>query len=196
MEAVESVVRDAFESAVCSHQRMLEDPILVREIARWAEVCAQTIRSGGTVFFAGNGGSFADAQHLAAEFTGRMLRDRGPLAGVALGTNSSSMSAIANDYGYDEVFTREIEALGRAGDVLVVLSTSGNSRNVIAAVEAATTKGLLCVALTGEASSLLSQTCETIRVPADRTDRIQELHILLGHVLCSTADDLLREPVD
>lgn len=196
MEAIESVVKDAFESAVASHQRLLEEPGLVQEIAKWARVCALALRNDGTVFFAGNGGSFADAQHLAAEFTGRMLRDRKPLAGVALGTNSSSMSAIGNDYGYEEVFSREIQAWGRAGDVLVVLSTSGNSRNVVAAVSTAAAMGLSCLALTGQKSSLLSRTCETIRVPAERTDRVQELHILLGHVLCSATDDLLLEPAD
>lgn len=196
MLSLESEIRANLEAAAAAHERLLEDPSVIATLSRWAGVCTEALSTDGTIFFAGNGGSFADAQHLAAEFTGRMLRDRAPLAGVALGTNSSSMSAIANDYGFDEVFAREIAAWGKPGDVLIVLSTSGNSPNVLGAVEAGRAKGLTCFGLTGPQESELSRRCEVIRVPATRTDRIQELHILLGHVLCSVTDDNLRRAVD
>jgi D-sedoheptulose 7-phosphate isomerase len=192
VSSLESEVRANFEAAVIAHQQLLNDVSLATTLSRWAATCARALKAGGTIFFAGNGGSFADAQHLAAEFTGRMLRDRSPLAGVALGTNSSSMSAIANDYGYETVFAREIAAWGRPGDVLIVLSTSGSSVNILDAVGAARKKGLVCLGLTGQRESELSHCCEVIRVPANRTDRIQELHILLGHTLCSVTDDMLR----
>ena len=193
MSTLELDVRKNIEAAVAAHERLLKDESIIGSLSRWAEVCSEALSKSGTIFFAGNGGSFADAQHLAAEFTGRMLRDRVPLPGVALGTNSSSMSAIANDYGYEQVFTREIEAWARPGDVLIVLSTSGDSGNVVAAVSAGQAKGVTCFGLTGEHENELSRRCEVIRVPAMRTDRIQELHILLGHVLCSVTDDILMQ---
>lgn len=186
-------VRESLESSVAAHRLLLEATAIHETLARWAETCVNSITSSGRILFAGNGGSFADAQHLAAEFTGRMLHDRQPLAGIALGTNSSSMSAIGNDYGFDSVFSREVLALGRSGDVLIALSTSGNSANLLAAVSAAQSIGIHCFGITGSHESKLSSLCEVIQVPASRTDRIQELHILLGHIMCSMIDDAIRD---
>jgi D-sedoheptulose 7-phosphate isomerase len=144
--------------------------------------------------FAGNGGSFADAQHLSAEFTSRFMVDRAPLASLALGTNSSAMSAIGNDYGYDQVFARELQAVGRRQDVFVPITTSGNSLNVLEAVVVATTLGITTVGLTGAGGGRLRQLCECICVPSTETARIQECHVLMGHVLCGLVEARFFHP--
>lgn len=136
------------------------------------------------MFFCGNGGSAADAQHLAAELTGRFLKERSSLAGIALTTNTSAITAIANDYSYEEVFSRQLEGCGRAGDVLVGISTSGNSGNVVRALEAARSRKLVTVGLTGKRGGKVADAAEyCIRIPSDETPRIQEAHILSGHIL-------------
>ena len=153
-----------------------------------------TLRASGKIIFAGNGGSFADAQHLSAEFVSRFLVDRAPLPSVALGTNSSSMSAIGNDYGYDRVFARELDALGHKPDVFIPISTSGNSPNVLAAVDIAIKRGITTVAWTGATGGLLKARCPCICVPSNETPHIQECHILMGHIMCALVErDLLKE---
>ena len=146
--------------------------------------CLKSLNNGGKVIFCGNGGSFADSQHLAAEFVSRLRFDRAPLASIALGTNSSNMSAIANDYGYGQVFTREINALANQNDVFIPISTSGNSPNVLDAIVAAKDKGIKTVAFTGGTGGKISDICEAIIVPTNSTEKIQEVHIMLGHILC------------
>ncbi|MDQ2102103.1 D-sedoheptulose 7-phosphate isomerase [Azospirillum isscasi] len=148
------------------------------------------LKGGGKVLFCGNGGSAADSQHLAAELTGRYLRDRAPLAAVALTVDTSALTAIANDYSYDEVFTRQVRGLGRAGDVLVGISTSGNSRNVVAALEAARALGMRTVGLTGAAGGRMKELCDVcLCVPSTDTPRIQEMHIAAGHMLCELVEN-------
>ncbi|AWJ85566.1 phosphoheptose isomerase (plasmid) [Azospirillum sp. TSH58] len=148
------------------------------------------LKSGGKVLFCGNGGSAADSQHLAAELTGRYLRDRAPLAAVALTVDTSALTAIANDYSYDEVFARQVRGLGRAGDVLVGISTSGNSRNVVAALEAARALGMRTVGLTGAAGGRMKELCDVcLCVPSTDTPRIQEMHIAAGHMLCELVEN-------
>ena len=146
--------------------------------------CIDSINSNGKVIFCGNGGSFADSQHLAAEFISRLRIDRNPLPSLALGTNSSNLSAIANDYGYDQVFKREIEALGKKNDILIGVSTSGNSPNVIEAVKAANKIGIKTYCLTGISGGLLNNLCSCLKIPSDSTDKIQECHIMIGHIIC------------
>jgi D-sedoheptulose 7-phosphate isomerase len=168
---------------------------LTAPIARAGVLLADTLRAGGKVLACGNGGSAADAQHFAAELLNRFEMERAPLAAVALTTDSSTLTSIANDYDYDQVFARQIRALGHPGDVLLAISTSGNSRNVIAAVHAAHEAQMLVVALTGRGGgSLLNELARGdihICVPATVTARIQEVHLLAIHCLCDGIDCLL-----
>lgn len=160
------------------------------EIARAGEIIIEALRAGRTIYFCGNGGSAADAQHLAAELSGRFLKNRRPLPGVALTTNSSALTAIGNDFGFDEVFSRQLEGVGARSDVLVSLSTSGNSSNVVKAVESARKLGMKTIGLTGERDSALSAGCDIcLKVPSASTPRIQEMHILVGHILCELAEN-------
>ena len=153
---------------------------------------AETLRKGGKILFFGNGGSAADAQHLAAEFVNRFLRDRGALTAVALTTDTSALTSIGNDLGFDQIFSRQVEALGRPGDLVVAISTSGNSPNVLRGVEAARRLGCGTVGLTGGSGGLLANAVdEAFIVPSAETPRIQETHITLGHALCALVDELL-----
>lgn len=148
------------------------------------------LQQGGSVYFCGNGGSAADCQHLAAEFTGRFVRERAPLAGIALTTDSSVLTAIGNDYGFEEIFARQIAGLGKPGDCLVAISTSGNSKNVIRAVEAAKTIGVATIGLLGRDGGALKEICDmAVVVPCETTARIQEMHILIGHSWCEAVDE-------
>jgi D-sedoheptulose 7-phosphate isomerase len=153
---------------------------------------AASLRGGGKIMFCGNGGSAADSQHLAAELTGRFVHDRRPLAALALSTDSSALTCIANDYAFDQVFARQVRALGRPGDILVAISTSGGSANVIAAAEAAREIGMSTVGLLGRDGGALLRLCSvTVVVPSRTTARIQEAHILIGHTLCGLVEEAL-----
>jgi D-sedoheptulose 7-phosphate isomerase len=163
---------------------VLNNNIIISQIEGLVNDCLASLKSGGKVIFCGNGGSFADSQHLAAEFVSRLRFDRAPLASIALGTNSSNMSAIGNDYGYDQVFKREILALGNNNDIFIPISTSGNSSNVIEAIHAAKVKGIKTIALTGGTGGQINEICESIIVPSTSTEKIQEVHIMIGHIIC------------
>jgi len=157
-----------------------------------AEVCANAIAQGGLVFLFGNGGSAADAQHIAAEFVGRYLKERTPFPALALNANSSAVTAIGNDYGFEEVFARQLRAHGRAGDVLLAISTSGDSPNVLRAAAAAREAGVVVIGLAGRDGGTLAALCDVcLTVPVDATPRIQEAHILIAHVLCGLVEDAL-----
>lgn len=157
-----------------------------------AQVLVEAFRAGRQAFFFGNGGSAADAQHLAAELVGKYYFDRPPLPALALATNSSCVTAIGNDYGYEHAFSRQLEAHGQAGDVAVGLSTSGNSSNVVAALRAAQKRGMITVGMTGSRISKMAEVCmHLIRVPSEETPRIQEGHMLIGHVLCEIVESEL-----
>jgi D-sedoheptulose 7-phosphate isomerase len=163
---------------------------LAPHIAAAGHVLTAAIKGGGKVMFCGNGGSAADAQHLAAELMGRFLHDRNPLAGLALTVDTSALTAIGNDYGYEHVFSRQLRGVGRAGDALVAISTSGNSVNVLEAIKAAHEIGIKVVALTGAGGGKMASEADfCIRAPADRTDHIQEMHIAIGHMLCGIVED-------
>jgi len=160
-----------------------------RSLAAAAEIVIACLEGGGTVFFCGNGGSAADAQHLACELSGRYLMDRPGLAAVSLTTNSSALTAIANDYGYDAVFARQLEGVGAPGDVLVALTTSGRSPSVVNAVHAAHACGMVVVGFTGAKGRRFAAQCDhALIAPATVTPRIQEAHIALGHTLCELVE--------
>ncbi len=170
---------------------LLEDSTYLAAVSGAAAAMAQALRAGNKVLFFGNGGSAADAQHLAAELTGRFLRERRSLPGLALSTNTSSVTAIGNDYGYDEVFARPLAGLGAAGDVAFGLSTSGNSPNVLRAMEVAHSKQMVTIGLSGRAGKLPAAVQHAICIPCDCTPRIQEAHILTGHILCELLESEL-----
>jgi D-sedoheptulose 7-phosphate isomerase len=156
------------------------------------ERLASCLREGGKLMLCGNGGSAADCQHIAAEFTGRFIHDRRPLAAMALSTDTSALTCIANDYSFDEVFARQVEALGRAGDCLLAISTSGNSANVIRAAEAAQRAGMVVIGLLGRDGGRLAALCDLpIVVPENTTARIQEAHIFIGHTICGLTEQAL-----
>jgi D-sedoheptulose 7-phosphate isomerase len=161
-------------------------------IAAAADMMTGALRAGNKIIFCGNGGSAADSQHLAAELVGRYLKDRPPLPALALTVDTSALTAIGNDYSFDAVFARQVSGLGKPGDVLVGISTSGNSPNVIAAVQAAKKLNIVTVGMTGAGGGKLASSCDVcIRVPARLTNRIQELHIAVGHVLCGAIESRL-----
>jgi len=154
---------------------------------------ADSLRAGGKLLFCGNGGSAADSQHLAAELTGRFIADRAPLAAIALSTDTSALTCIANDYSFADVFERQVRALGRAGDCLVGISTSGNSRNVLRAVQSARGLGLHCIGLLGRDGGEIAGLCDVaVVVPVHSTARIQEAHIFIGHTWCALIEELLN----
>ena len=171
------------------HSLIASSAMICGQLAELSERCLSSLRNSGKIIFAGNGGSFADSQHLAAELISRLQFDRAPLPSVALGTNSSSTTAIGNDYGYEFIFAREIQVIGNENDVFIPISTSGNSKNILSAIDIATNKGLHVYGLTGEIGGQLATKCESIKIPSGRTERIQEGHILVGHVLCGLIED-------
>ena len=163
---------------------------LEADIKKACETAVATLKAGGKILLCGNGGSAADAQHIAAELTGRYKTERGALAGIALTTDTSALTAIGNDYGYEFVFSRQLEALGREGDLLIAISTSGNSGNVIKALELARKIGIKTIGLSGRTGGAMNELCElNLVVPSNDTPRIQEMHIMIGHIICQAIDD-------
>ncbi len=186
------LVLDRIQRSIEVKQALLLDAVFRNLVTQAAMQIVKSLQAGGKVLFFGNGGSAADAQHLAAEFTGRYLKERRALPALALHGNSSAVTAIGNDYGFDLVFARQMEALGKEGDVAVGISTSGNSRNVLRALEAAKSKGLYTVALTGASGGAMKGVADcTICIPSEETPRIQECHILAGHIICEIAEEML-----
>ena len=158
-------------------------------IEQMAEMCRQALQKGHKILLCGNGGSAADSQHIAAEFVGRFVKERQGLPAIAFTTDTSILTAVGNDYGYDEVFRRQVEALGREGDVLIGISTSGNSGNVVKAFQQAKKQGVKTIAFTGMKASKMSELADlTLRVPAPVTARVQECHIMVGHMICEYID--------
>ncbi len=182
------VIKAQVRGSIATKEALLSDAALLEQIAGLAQACLEALKMGGKIIFAGNGGSFADAQHLSAEFTSRFLFDRAPLASVALGTNNSAISAIGNDYGYAHVFSRELEGIASPGDVFIAISTSGNSENIVAAVSKALTLGVATWAWTGDTGGKLKALCPCVCVPSSETARIQECHILIGHIVCGLVE--------
>ncbi len=185
-------IRRQIEESVALKQAVLRDQAIMERLEQSIGLILETYDKGGKVLFCGNGGSAADAQHLAAELSGRFYLDRSPLNAEALHVNSSFVTATANDHAFEKIFSRMIEAIGHKNDCLVALSTSGRSKNIIRALEAARKLGLSTIGLTGEKKNPMSGLCDVlIRVPSKDTARIQEVHMLLGHVICENVEKLL-----
>ncbi len=194
---VEAVIRRRLSQSAALHAGMARDSTLIQGVKDAATLLASIYRASGKVLFFGNGGSAGDAQHLAAELVGRFQLERQALPALALNVNTSSLTAIGNDYGYEFVFSRQIEALGQPGDVVIGISTSGNSKNVITGMRAARVRGLHTIALTGEGGGALqSEVAICLQVPSRDVARIQEGHILLGHILCELIEQSLFGPAD
>lgn len=171
---------------------MLQDSELLLNIQLAAISCTKCFKTGNKVLLCGNGGSAADAQHIAAELSGRFYYDRQPLYAEALHVNTSYLTAVANDYGFERVYSRLVRAMGRKNDVLIALSTSGNSQNVINAISNARKLGMITIGLSGEDGGKISEICEImIKVPSRDTARIQEAHILIGHIICEIIESEL-----
>src|SRR5438874_853314 len=179
------VVAKQFRETSENLQLMIKDSALLADVVQVARACVEALRQGHKILFAGNGGSAADAQHLAAELVSRFAYDRPGLPAFALTTDTSVLTAIGNDYGYERLFARQIEAVGSAGDVFFGISTSGRSPNVLNALDAARAKGLLTVGMTGRTGGMMAERCDhLLRVPSSATPRIQEGHIAMGHAIC------------
>jgi D-sedoheptulose 7-phosphate isomerase len=182
-------VKRELQASVAVKQAVLADSTLVQLITDTGQLLIRAYEAGHKLLIAGNGGSAADAQHIAAEFVGQFNFDRPGLPALALTTDSSVMTSVSNDYGYDKVFRRQVEVHGAAGDVFLGISTSGNSANILEAAQAAQSRGLVTIGLTGQAGGKLHDLCDyCICVPSNDTPRVQEAHMLIGHTLCAMAE--------
>lgn len=185
-------VRHSIEASIATKQQILSNPALLQTIKDVADVIVKALRDGKRILWCGNGGSAADAQHLAAELSGRFYYDRPPLNSEALHCNTSYMTAVANDYGYDMIYSRMIDGACHPGDVLVGISTSGNSRNICNAFRKAKEIGVITVAFTGSTGGEMRTMADyLLNVPSDDTPRIQESHIMLGHIVCEMVEATL-----
>lgn len=183
-------IKEIIQSSVSVKNKVLQNDSLLQTIEACVEVIVTAFKNGNKVLFCGNGGSAADAQHLAAEFSGRFYTDRDALPAEALHCNSSYLTAVANDYGYDVVYSRIINGIGQKGDVLVGLSTSGNSKNILNAFEVAQQKGMVTIGFTGEGGAKMKSLSNLlIDVPSTDTPRIQESHIMIGHIICQLVEE-------
>lgn len=185
-------IENIIKASIATKQHTLDDKELLKKVNDTVTLIVKAFKAGNKVLFCGNGGSAADAQHLAAEFTGRFYTDRDPLPSEALHCNASYMTAVANDYSYDVVYSRLVKGMGKAGDVLIALSTSGNSVNIIKAVQQANELGMITVGFTGESGGKMKTECNVlINVPSKDTPRIQETHIMIGHIICQLTEEQL-----
>lgn len=188
-------IKSIIEASVETKQQLLQNEMLLKTVSDCVEVIVAAFKSGNKVLFCGNGGSAADAQHLAAEFSGRFYKDREALPAEALHCNTSYMTAVANDYSYDVIYSRLIQGIGVKGDVLIGLSTSGNSKNIVAAFEVAKEKGMTTIGFTGSNGGNLKAVSDyLLNVPSDDTPRIQESHIMLGHIICELVEEKYFAP--
>lgn len=186
------MIENSIKNSIDTKQKILNNKDLLQNIQAVADKIIACYRHDGKVLFCGNGGSAADAQHLSAELSGRYYFDRPPLYAEALHTNTSYLTAVANDYSFNDVYSRIIQANGRKGDVLVALSTSGNSKNIIKAIQEANKIGMITVGFTGESGGELKNICSyLLNVPSSDTPRIQESHILIGHIICEIVESTI-----
>lgn len=189
---IKSLVQESIDTKIA----LLDDEHLLGQIADLVKRCVSAFKEGGKVIFCGNGGSFADAQHLSAEFTSRFLFDRPGLPSLALGTNSSAMSAIGNDYGFENVFSREIETIANSKDVLIALTTSGNSSNILKVLNVAKKNNIYSIVFSGKSRGKLDFDTEILNIPSSDTARIQECHMLIGHIICGLIEaDLFKQKI-
>jgi D-sedoheptulose 7-phosphate isomerase len=186
------MIKKSIEESILVKTRILSDTVFLEKIERFAMDSVRVFQQDGKLLFCGNGGSASDAQHLAAELSGRFYKNRAPLFAEALHVNGSYLTAVANDYGFDEVYARMVKAAGRKGDMLVAISTSGNSPNILKAIEAAKLQGMTVVGMTGESGGKMANLCDILlNVPSSDTPRIQEAHILIGHIICERIESEL-----
>jgi len=182
-------IKNIITASITTKQQILENETLLQTVSDCVEVIVTAFKNGNKVLFCGNGGSAADAQHLAAEFSGRFYKDRDALPAEALHCNTSYLTAVANDYSYDVIYSRLIQGIGIKGDVLVGLSTSGNSKNIVSAFEVAKQKGMTTIGFTGESGGVMKSISDhLLNVPSFDTPRIQESHIMLGHIICELVE--------
>lgn len=185
-------IENIIQESINVKELILANNDLINRIKSAAQSCVESLQDGGKVHFCGNGGSAADAQHLAAELSGRFYYDRKPLNAEALHVNTSYLTAVANDYSFNMIYSRMIEASAKQGDVLVAISTSGNSENIVKAIEAAKQKKMLVVGMTGETGGKMATLCDIlINVPSSCTPRIQEAHIMIGHIICEIIESTI-----
>jgi D-sedoheptulose 7-phosphate isomerase len=185
-------IRDEVMKTAEMLQMVIANDALLAQVEQVAELSVASIRRGNKVLFAGNGGSAADAQHLAAELVGKLAFDRPGLPSISLTTDTSILTAIGNDYGYDQVFERQINALGTSGDVFIGISTSGRSKNLVKALAAARKKGITTIGMTGAGGGDMLALCDTcLRIPSNETQKIQEGHIMLGHIFCGLVERMM-----
>lgn len=178
-------IKHIIQDSIDTKQAIIDNQDLLDRIISSAEVCTASLKNGGKVLFCGNGGSAADAQHLAAELSGRFYYDRPPLNSEALHVNTSFLTAVGNDYSFDVVYSRMLEASGRKGDVLIAISTSGNSANILNAIDKAKLLGMTVIGFTGQEGGKMKNVCDILlNVPSKDTPRIQESHIMIGHIIC------------
>jgi len=183
-------IKNIIQSSIDVKQKVLQSQELLTTVSKVVEVITSSLKNGGRIYFCGNGGSAADAQHLAAEFSGRFYTDRKALPAEALHCNTSYLTAVGNDYGFDLVYSRLIDGIGNSGDVLIGLSTSGNSSNILKAFEVAKQKGMITVGFTGAAGGALKPLSDhVINIPSKDTPRIQESHIMIGHIICQLVEE-------
>jgi len=186
------MIEKSIKQSIDTKRKMLKSKALLKTVQDVAKEMVSLFENDKKVLFCGNGGSAADAQHLAAELSGRFYYDRPPLFAEALHVNTSYLTAVANDYSYDEIFARLVQAKGRKGDMLIALSTSGNSKNILRAIDIANNIGMLTVGFTGETGGAIKNECNyLLNVPGTDTPRIQEAHILLGHIICEIVESKL-----
>lgn len=184
------IIKEQIKASIATKQAILENDTLMKDIWEAAQLITEAYRQGHKVMFAGNGGSAGDAQHLAGELVNRFYFDRPGLAGLALTTDTSVMTAIGNDYDFNIVFARQLQALGQEGDIFIGISTSGNSSNILAALEECKRHGIRSIGLTGETGGKMKDLCDIcLMVPSRETPRIQESHILIGHILCCIVEE-------
>ena len=189
---MKELIIDRIQASIDLKSALIKDEFLLSQVVEVVDRCAQAILEDHKIWFCGNGGSAADAQHLAAEFSGRFYHDRDPYFAEALHVNTSYITAVANDYSYDQIYSRLVKAKARSGDILFGLSTSGNSTNVVRAFEQARMQDVFCVGMTGETGGQLLTHADTcIRMPSRDTPRIQEGHMIIGHVICELVEAAL-----
>lgn len=184
-------VYDIIKSSIETKLLLLNDEAMLSKVEEAAAIITEAYKNGKKVLFCGNGGSAADAQHLAAEFSGRFYKDRKALPAEALHVNTSYLTAVANDYSFDVVYSRLVDGIGESGDVIFGISTSGNSKNIVNALIKAKEKGMICIAFTGQHGGQMKSCCDYLfNMPSNDTPRIQECHILVGHIICQLVEEL------
>ncbi len=182
------MIKSEILESIFVKQKLLENEKILSQIEYIANKCLDSLMNGGKIILAGNGGSFADAQHISAEFTSKYMFERESLPSLSLGCNNSAITAIGNDYGYDQVFARELASIADSKDIFIAISTSGNSENILQSIKVANTKKITTFGFTGDIGGKMAELCECIKIPSSVTGRIQECHIMIGHIICAIVE--------